>query len=267
MIKKFEEFVKLNESNFNEDDFKKSIELELDKYGKKDHKWRNAVLSNKNDDWEKTLDLFLKQKYNSSKGSDVSDVKWGSKNHNWKHSVLPTKDKTNTQTLNCFLDFSGSSSKSTTFNFLGVLVGLCVENEYSKINVYGFGEKLSKPFVIDLQNEDVKSRYLDLIISKLFTFIESQNVGSGTENFEEVVEEINILKQKNKDSVFLIFGDGIWQDLDSFKNDCSALKDMCVVVCDSEKNSNTKQFSKIKLELNHCGFKSIIYVDRNNIDY
>ena len=97
-------------------------------------------------------------------------------------------------------------------------------------------------------------------------FIKSQKVGENTERFEEVVEEINILKQKNKDSVFLIFGDGIWQDLDSFE-DCSALRDICVVVCGSEKNSNTKQFSKIKLELNHCGFKHIIYVDRNNIYY
>ena len=225
MIKKFEEFVKLNESNFN-------------------------------NDWIKMLSEFLQLKSHKE-----GDIKFGKKEHIWRNAVVPTKDKTNktnTQTLNCFLDFTGSSDMHATFNFLCVLVDLCVKNKYSysKINVYGFGERLSKPFVIDLQDEDVKSRYLDLIISRAFDFIESQKVGANTERFEEVVEEINILKQKNKDSVFLIFGDGIWwQDLDSFE-DCSALRDICVIVCYSD---FTEKVSKTRLELEFCGFKHIIY--------
>ena len=52
MIKKFEEFVKLNESNFNNDWIKMLSEfLQLKshkegdiKFGKKEHIWRNAVV-------------------------------------------------------------------------------------------------------------------------------------------------------------------------------------------------------------------------------
>lgn len=222
MIKKFEEFVKLNESYFN-------------------------------NDWLKILSKFLQLKSH----------KEGEKEHILRNAVVPTKDKTN-QTINCFFDFTGSSDMETVYNFLCTLVYLCVKNKYSysKINVYGFGERLSKPFAIDLQDEDVKSRYFDLIASRTIDFIKSQKVGENTERFEEVVEEINILNQKNKDSVFLIFGDGIWKDLDSFE-DCSSLRDICVIVCCSDFTYG--KFSKTKLELELCGFKHIIYVNYKSL--
>ena len=42
--------------------------------------------------------------------------------------------------------------------------------------------------------------------------LSSQVPGAGTENFNAVAEEINRIKQKEKRSVFLIFGDGYWED-------------------------------------------------------
>jgi hypothetical protein len=86
---------------------------------------------------------------------------------------------------------------------------MCVELKYTKVNVYGFGERLVEPRVIDKRTLKDGA---DIALSQTWDYISSQHPGPGTENFAAVAEEINNIKRKDKKSVFLIFGDGYWQD-------------------------------------------------------
>ena len=166
-----------------------------------------------NDEWKEMLKVFLKSKSigvgtmtSSNKG-----IKWGHKNHLWRDAVLPTSgpSKGTIQTINCFVDFSGSVKQDLVFTFLGKVIDMCVELKYITVNVYGFGERLTDPRVIDKKTLKDGS---DVALSQTWDFISSQNPGPDTENFADVAEEINNIKRKDRKAVFLIFGDGYWRD-------------------------------------------------------
>ena len=110
---------------------------------------------------------------------------------------------------------------------------MCVELKYTKVKVYGFGERLSEPRIIDKR---ALKDGADVALSQTWDFITSQHPGMGTENFRAVAEEINRIKQKEKRAVFLIFGDGYWEDFSvgpkSLKYDImneKYLDDICVL--------------------------------------
>ena len=110
---------------------------------------------------------------------------------------------------------------------------MCVELKYTKVKVYGFGERLTEPRIID---KKVLKDGADIALSQTWDYIASQHPGPNTENFSVVAEEINRIKRKEKQAVFLIFGDGYWEDYEvgpkSLKYDImneKYLDDICIL--------------------------------------
>ena len=175
---------------------------------------KNSLKRKLNDDeWREMLKIFLKAKSVGAGNMSTANkgIKWGHKNHLWRDAVLPTDgpSKGTIQTINCFVDFSGSVQQDLVYTFLGKVIDMCVELKYTKVKVYGFGERLTEPRIIDKR---ALKDGADVALSQTWDFISSQEPGAATENFSVVAEEINRIKQKEKRAVFLIFGDGYWED-------------------------------------------------------
>lgn len=164
-----------------------------------------------NEEWKEMMKLFLKGKsIGVGKMSTANKgIKWGNKNHLWRDAVLPTSapSKGTIQTINCFVDFSGSVQEDLVFSFLGKVIDLCLELKYTDVRVYGFGQRLTLPKVLNKKSFKNGS---EIALEQTWKFIEDQRPGPATENFESVAEEINEIKRKDKKAVFLIFGDGEW---------------------------------------------------------
>ena len=218
-----------------------------------------------NDEWKEMLKLFLKAKSTNAGNMSTSNkgIKWGHKNHLWRDAVLPTDgpSKGTIQTINCFVDFSGSVDRDLVFVFLGKVIDMCMELKYTNVNVYGFGEKITLPRVL---NKKAFKNGVEVALSQTWDFIQSQQPGMGTENFADVAEEINKIKRKDRNAVFLIFGDGLWQDRivgpKSLKYNIineKYLKDICVLAY--YQYPNDKTFAGVMNELREIvGIKHII---------
>lgn len=165
-----------------------------------------------NDEWKDMLKVFLKGK--SLIKGDTAKKKnktiWGNKNHLWRGAVLPTKTigHGEIQKIYCFVDFSGSVNRDLVYTFLGKVIDLCQELSYTDVVVYGFGQQITLPRKIN--GKMLKSQGKDVVLSQTWDYIESQHPGPGFENFEDVAHTINEIRKKDKDSVFLIFGDALW---------------------------------------------------------
>lgn len=165
-----------------------------------------------NDEWKDMLEVFLKGK--SIMKGDTAKKKnktiWGNKNHLWRGAVLPTKTigHGEIQKIYCFVDFSGSVNQDLVYTFLGKVIDLCQELSYTDVVVYGFGQQITLPRKIN--GKMLKSQGRDVVLSQTWDYIDSQYPGPGFENFEDVAHTINEIRRKDKDSVFLIFGDALW---------------------------------------------------------
>jgi len=165
-----------------------------------------------NDEWKSMLEVFLKGK--SIMKGDTAKKKnktiWGNKNHLWRGAVLPTKTEGHgeIQKIYCFVDFSGSVNQDLVYTFLGRVIDLCQELSYTDVVVYGFGQQITLPRKIN--GKMLKSQGKDVVLSQTWDYIDSQYPGPGFENFEDVAHTINEIRRKDKDSVFLIFGDALW---------------------------------------------------------
>ena len=166
-----------------------------------------------NDEWKEMLKVFLRSKSISVGKMSTSNkgIKWGHKNHLWRDSILPTSapSKGTIQNIYCFVDFSGSVEQDLVYTFLGKVIDMCVELKYSTVHVYGFGSRLVEPRILD---KKALKDGTDVALSQTWDYIQTQVPGSATENFKAVAEEINKIKRKEKDAVFLIFGDALWND-------------------------------------------------------
>lgn len=176
---------------------------------------KNALRSKVNDDeWRSMLKLFLKSKSvnNGDMSKTRNGIKFGHKNHLWRDAVLPTKgpSKGTVQTIYCFVDFSGSVEQDLVYTFLGRVIDLCAELNYTDIVVYGFGGNIVLPRKIN--GRMLKKDGKDVVLAQTWDFINSQNPGSWTENFRDVANEIMEIRKRQRDAVYLIFGDAFWQD-------------------------------------------------------
>ena len=52
----------------------------------------------------------------------------------------------------------------------------------------------------------------DVVLAQTWDYINSQKPGSWTENFRDVANEIMEIRRRQRDAVYLIFGDALWQD-------------------------------------------------------
>ena len=166
-----------------------------------------------NDEWKEMLKVFLRTKSIGVGNMSTSNkgIKWGHKNHLWRDAILPTSapSKGTIQNIYCFVDFSGSVEQDLVYTFLGKVIDLCVELKYTNVHVYGFGSRLVEPRIL---NKKSLKDGTDVALSQTWDYINSQNPGPSTENFKDVAEEINRIKRKERDAVFLIFGDALWND-------------------------------------------------------
>ena len=178
---------------------------------------KNALKSKVNDDeWRNMLKLFLKSKsVNSGDMSKTKNgIKFGHKNHLWRDAVLPTKgpSRGTVQTIYCFVDFSGSVVQDLVYTFLGRVIDLCEELNYTDIVIYGFAANISLPRKIN--GRMLKKDGKDVVLAQTWDFISTQIPRSEqyTENFRDVANEIMEIRRRQRDAVYLIFGDGLWQD-------------------------------------------------------
>ena len=167
-----------------------------------------------NDEWKDMLEVFLKGKSLMKGGTAKKKNKtiWGNKNHLWRGAVLPTKTEGHgeIQKIYCFVDFSGSVNQDLVYTFLGKVIDLCQELSYTDVIIYGFGEHIVLPRKIN--GKMLKSQGKDVVLAQTWDYISSQYPGQGFENFEDVAHTINEIRRKDKDSVFLIFGDALWSN-------------------------------------------------------
>ncbi len=170
-----------------------------------------------NMEWKEMVGIFLKSKSKSSGGSFTKSrsTGWGDKKHLWRDAIMPKSVVSGGDIfeINCFIDFSGSVSQPLVFTFLHRVLELCNKLSFDIVNVYGFGDKLSKPFIIkrkDLPKGKDESK-IEEFLKKMWTFIDEQYLGGSIENFEEVAKEILKIKRKDHNTPILIFGDGLWQ--------------------------------------------------------
>ena len=176
---------------------------------------KNALRSMVNDDeWRSMLKLFLKSKSvnNGDMSKTRNGIKFGHKNHLWRDAVLPTKgpSRGTVQTIYCFIDFSGSVEQDLVYTFLGRVIDLCEELNYTDIVVYGFGGNIVLPRKIN--GRMLKKDGKDVVLAQTWDYINSQKPGSWTENFRDVANEIMEIRRRQRDAVYLIFGDAFWED-------------------------------------------------------
>lgn len=180
---------------------------------------RNALKAKIDDnEWRNMLKLFLKSKsIKTGSMSEVeNDVKYGHKNHLWRNAVLPTTTvgQGQIQNIYCFIDFSGSVNQNLVFTFLGKVIDLCSELNYTNVIVYGLGgEKLTLPKEITARM--LKTKGKDVTLSQTWDFIQQQKPGEGGTNFAFATPEILEIRKKQRDAVYLVFGDAYWSEYET----------------------------------------------------
>ena len=215
-------------------------------------------------EWDKLLDLFLKNK-SEEKGNITNankGYKFGHKNHLWRKAVLVTSAPSKGPILNiyCFVDFSGSVDKDLVFTFLGKVIDLCIKLEYASIFVYGVGEHVTVPRIVD---DEALAHGRTVAISQTWDYINKQNPGSGTTNFRETAREINKIKDEDDNAVFLIFGDAFWSDptvgVTYLKYDLDNpdyFDDICMMIYYINLNKNVVESVNVLMDI--VGIKHII---------
>ena len=175
---------------------------------------RNALRSKiEDEEWRKMLKLFLKSKSvkNGSMSEVENDVKYGHKNHLWRKAVLPTTTvgQGQIQNIYCIIDFSGSVNKDLVFTFLGKVIDLCAELNYTNVVVYGLGSKrITLPK--EITGRMLKTKGKDVVLSQTWDFIRQQSPGDSGTNFALATPEILQIRKKQRDAVYLVFGDAKW---------------------------------------------------------
>ena len=207
-----------------------------------------SALKQKIDDeeWRKMLRLFLKSKSHmkGEMGKSKNGIKWGHKNHLWRDAVLPSRAQGHGQIQNiyCIIDFSGSVNQDLVFTFLGKVIDLCAELNYTDTVVYGLGaDKLSLPTKITARM--LKAKGKDVVLSQTWDFINSQGINAGGTNFAYMTPEVLDIVKKERDAVFLVFGDAEWSESETVPLRDDLGERICDQICmllyyrDSEINS------------------------------
>ena len=165
--------------------------------------------------WENLIEKIVKEKSKRSGREDNKHrtIRYGNKNHLWRGAVLPTyksEPGLDKKKIYCFVDWSSSVTnvKGLIESFLGKVLYVTEKLDYGDLDVYGFGDRLSLPRTIN--KEMIETSGLSTVLSETRTYIDKQKLGGSIENFNAVAHEINMIKSKDEESIFFIFGDGVW---------------------------------------------------------
>ena len=125
-----------------------------------------------------------------------------------------------------------------------------------------FEEKVKKleEIVNELENGTTDlDESIKLAIAETWEFIHAQDLGYA-EEFKNVAEEINKIKRKEPDSVFLIFGDAEWRSIKNLKdyiNRVRYFRDICILAYYT--GQPCKEFIKtVELIKNYVGIDHLI---------
>lgn len=245
----------------------------------------------KSQDWVKIIKRFLTTKVGRG-GKPISKNNKGLKTVNKRlvaFDIYPPaigdekKTKSKLKKIYCFVDCSGSVEEKLVKTLLGLIINMFTDGEINmdstELYVYGFGEslittsnfpdvveetKVTYPIKIDAEEISIfKKQYGDMFKENLLTFIWEKGFETpiqmhgeiqATENFRDVIKEINKIKRNDKDTVFLIFGDALWckgdqnkyYDPSHIKEDIdnnSYLDDICVLTYyENTKNGYFKDY-------------------------
>ena len=246
----------------------------------------------KPEDWKKIIKSFLTKKIGKG-GKPISKNNNGLQIVNKKlisqGIYAPTyggekKSKTKIKKIYCFVDCSGSIRENLVKDFLGLIINMFSNNEIdirsTELYIYGFGlhlitterysnivEETKVMFPIKIDNEEIsifkhkhKEKYKEVLLNFIWENgfkkpIQKDPYIQRTENFREVIAEINKIKRNDNDSVFLIFGDGEWcrhndngneeYDPRHIREDISNisyLKDICILAY--YKNTTSLEYSQ-----------------------
>lgn len=264
-----------------DDKIKKEAIEDLDKKAKEKGEGGSALaktittslLSNRveEQEWKSIIELFLKQrtKFASKNQANSKQTAWGHKNHLWRDAILPKNNVSggDIQEINVFIDFSGSVQEKLVYIFLQRIFELCKKFMYSSVIVYGFGTDLHGP--IKVSYTTLKNDKPEDIIKKLYEDLSSTSDSGAYENFNVVAEEVNKIKKKSINAIFLLFGDGYWgmsypnpQPPIRLKEKCSRyLNDFCVLVYYNE-NAPKESEDMLDVEINYLkkmvGLKRVV---------
>lgn len=183
-----------------------------------------------NMEWREVVKIFLNNKSNKiGKFGKAKRNAWGDKKHLWRDGVLPTRKESSgaIHDICCFLDFSGSVSQPLVFSFLRRVLLICEKTNFNSVKVYGFGDRLSKPYEIRKRELARKDDDVEKQLKDMWKFIDEQNLGGSIENFKVVANEIVELKRKDKGCPIMIFGDGLWGVSYSNPQPPMRLKEIC----------------------------------------
>ena len=234
---------------------------------------RNALKAKIDDnEWRNMLKLFLKSKSvkNGKMAETENDFKYGHKNHLWRNAVLPTTTvgQGQIQNIYCIVDFSGSVNKDLVFTFLGKVIDLCAELNYTNVVVYGLGDsKLTLPKEITARM--LKTKGKDVVLSQTWDFIESQHPGGGGTDFALATPEIIEIRKKQRDAVFLVFGDAYWDASETLPLRDDLGERVCDRICMLlyYKQDQIKQFASCVAILKELvGLKNIITTKASSIN-
>jgi hypothetical protein len=143
---------------------------------------------------------------------------------------------------------------------LGKVIDLCVKLEYTNVVVYGVGERITEPRILDDEALEHGSK---LAVAKTWDYISQQNPGGGTTNFRATAKEMNKIKRDEDDAIFLVFGDAFWSDpslgvkwLRYDIDDINYLDDICMMIYYKELKSDVRESVGVLVDI--VGIKNII---------
>ena len=205
-----------------EEEMKKRAMDGFEKKSKGSSKISKAILMNalKNREftegvWDEIIEKIVKEKSRRAGKEDSKHktIRYGNKNHLWRGAVLPTyktESGYDKKKIYCFVDWSSSvtSVKGLIESFLAKVLHVSEKLDYGDIDVYGFGNRLSLPRTITKEMREDSG--LSTVLTETRSYMNSQHLGGGIENFDAVAHEINIIKSKDEEAIIFIFGDGVW---------------------------------------------------------
>jgi hypothetical protein len=120
----------------------------------------------------------------------------------------------------------------------------------------------------EITSKMLKSKGKEVVLSQTWDFLQQQNPGGGGTNFAFAVPEILDIVKRERDSVFLVFGDAYWDSSETLPLKNELGEKICDQICMLlyYKESEISYFAPFVAQLSELvGIKNIITTKAKNI--